>query len=244
MSDDEKLSGFVDRELDPKEQADMAAALERDQGAREKLARMQRTDALVRAAHDGPMREAVPDRFLRAIDAGLASSDVTRLPAPIARAANDNRKTWWLTGSAVAASLMLGVLIGPQILPQGGGGSAALSVALSDALETSPSAKSVTLQSGEAITPQLTFARTGGGHCRQFTLASRSTTQAGLACRDDGRWSLEALLPSSAAGSAEAGYVAAEGPSDAALTATIDALRAGDPLDKAAEDALIARRWR
>lgn len=244
MSDDEKLSGFVDRELDAKEQAEMAAAIEGDHSARDKLARMQRTDDLVRAAHERPMNEAVPDRFLRAIDAGLASDNVVALPAPTMGAANDNKRTWWMTGGAVAASLMLGVLLGPQILPRDGGDSAALSIALSEVLETSPSARSVKLKSGEAITPQVTFARTGGGHCRQFTLAVGSTTQAGLACRDDGRWSLQALLPSSAAGSAQDGYAAAEGPSDAALDAATDALRAGDPLDKAAEDALIARRWR
>ncbi len=244
MSKDEKLSGYLDSELDAPERAEMAATLKRDGDTRNKIARMRQTDDLVRSAHEQPMGETVPDRFLRVIDERLARARTVEISVPVAQAANDNKRAWWLTGGAMAASLMLGVLLGAQILSRGAGGSAAMTVALAEALETSPSGTSLTLKSGEAITPQLTFARSGGGHCRQFALAQEATRRTGLACRNDGRWSLEVLLPSAPGRSIQDGYLAAEGSGDTTLNATVEALRAGDPLDKVEEDALIARRWR
>jgi hypothetical protein len=240
MSDDDRLSGFLDGELDAEQLAEMKSRSERDAATSAKLERMRGNDGLVRAAFDGPMREDVPDRFSAAIDRGFASIVVPlvdEIPRPVA--ANDNIKLRWRNGGAVAASLALGLLLGSQIIPKRG-----QDAGLSLALDSTPSAKTTLLESGQSLTPQLSFAKIGGGYCRSFTLANVSASKTGLACKTGRTWSIEALIPAAvAAGSAEQGYVVAEGPVASGLDAIIDDLRAGDPLDKVAESAMIKRSW-
>jgi hypothetical protein len=107
-----------------------------------------------------------------------------------------------------------------------------------------PSTQSVSLATGETITPQLSFAKAGGGYCRQFNLAGKTGRRSGVACRKDGDWTIEALMPGGQTTSAEGGYVAAEGSVDTGIEAVIGTLRAGDPLDTKAEAEVIARGWK
>jgi hypothetical protein len=242
MNEDEKLSGFIDRELESNELADMEALIARDAQAQTRVSRLQGNDRLVRAAFDTPMEEAVPDRFLAAVDAGLAAhANAPSVPFE-PRAGNDNGRAWSRMGGAVAASLAVGLFVGTQFAPSGG--DPTISIAMNDALNSTPSAQRVSLKSGEQLTPYLTFARAGGGYCRQFSMTASHGNRSGVACKSDGQWRVEALLPAGAVASAEDGYVTAEGPVVAGLGAVIGKLRAGDPLDKEAEAALIERRWK
>lgn len=247
MSNDEKLNRLLDNELDAKERADMEATLAGDATLQAKLTQMQHADNLVRTAFSGPMKGVVPDRFLNAIDAGLAAREVPveRNVIPISPsvnlASNDNSKSWWRIGAAVAASLVIGLVFGSQLTT---GGSGTASVALNKALSAVPSGQTASLAPGESITPQLSFAQAGGGYCRQFTLLGTSGAKSGLACRKGGDWSVEALMPTNAGSSAEGDYVTAEGPSGGGIEAVINTRRAGDPLDKAAEAKIIAQGWK
>jgi hypothetical protein len=240
MSDDDRLSGFLDRELDAQQLAEMRSHVAGDVATNAKVERMSRNDDLIRAAFDGPMRERLPDRFNAAIDRGLAPIIVPLVDTiPQAVAVNDNAKGWWRASGVIAASLVLGVLLGTQLMPNSDHASA-----LNLALDSTPSAQTTLLESGQSLTPQISFARVGGGYCRSFTLAKVGAIKAGLACKAGQTWSIEALIPAAgAAGSAEQGYVLAEGPVAPGLDAIIDDLRAGDPMDKAAELAMIARSW-
>jgi hypothetical protein len=245
MSEDEKLNAFVDHELDSEQRAEMEALVAGDDHVKARVSRMRTNDDLVRSAFDAPMAAAVPDRFLSTIDSGLAkhaNATVVSLKTHLTRASNDNGKPWWQIGGALAASLAVGLFFGTQLAPTAD--DATVSVALNDALNSTPSAQSVVLKSGERMTPQLTFARAGGGYCRQFSIAAGNSTRTGVACNRAGQWSVEALLPSGGAASAEDGYVTAGGRENADLDDLIGKLRAGDPLDKQAEKALIARRWK
>jgi hypothetical protein len=247
MTEDEKLSRFLDNDLGDDERAELQSVVSTDAIAKTKLERMRANDDLVRKAFDAPMREDVPDRFLNAIDAGLARQatarpdNVVSLEDRLPRSGNDNRRAWWPIGGAIAASLAVGLLLGTQFAPAG---DATTSLALNDVLNDTPSTQTISLKSGERVTPELTFERRGGGYCRRFGITDTDSKRLGLACRTDGHWTVEALLPAGTASSAQDGYVAAEGPGDAGMDGVIDTLRAGDPLDKAAENALIARRWR
>lgn len=248
MSEDEKLNGFLDHELDKKEHSEVEALIAHEDGAKARLARMQINDDLVRSAHDAPMAEEVPDRFLKAIDSGIAQhgsaklDNVVSIDAHRPVASNDNRKSWWQMGGAVAASLAVGLFFGTQLTSTGG--DATMSIALNDALNTTPSAQTVALTTGERLTPQLTFARVGGGYCRQFSIATGAKSRAGVACTSAGQWSVEVLLPSSDSASAEDGYVTAGGMENPEMDGLVAKLRAGNPLDKSAEEALIATRWK
>ena len=242
MTDDEKLNGFIDRELDRSAHA-RVDALTQEPAAAALLSRLRGNDDFVRAAFDAPMHEGVPDRFAAVIEAGLASTDRARAnhvdgSAPM----NDNQPRWWHLGGAVAASLAVGLMLGTQLLAPVGGASS--SPALSEALDATASLQTVTLASGERLTPDLTFAQAGGGYCRQFRLAVANRGHAGVACRTNGQWAVEALMPAVAVSSAADAYVTAEGAAPSSLDSVIDTLRGGDPLDGAAERALIANGWR
>jgi hypothetical protein len=248
MSEEAKLSVMLDGELGPKERAEMEAILARDTALKAKLAEMQRADDLVRAAYAAPMEEAVPGRFMKAIEAGLGApaalmpgSVVSIVGHPFA-ASNDNRKSRWQLGGAIAASLMLGLLLGTQFSTGVDGN--LTSTALNKALNTVPSTQTVSIAAGESITPQLSFAKAGGGYCRQFSLTGRAGPKTGVACQKDGGWAIEALMPRVQAASAEGGYVTAEGPIDTGIETVIGTLRAGNPLDAAAETKVIARGWK
>jgi negative regulator of sigma E activity len=247
MNDDVKLSAMLDGELGTEEQADMEATLANGTQLKAKLSQMRQTDEAVRVAFAAPMEEAVPDRFMKAIDAGLAAHEarvednVIPLSPVLKEASNDNARIRWRTGGAIAASLALGLFLGTQFSATGS--DSLSSVALNKALNTVPSAQTASFTKGQNITPQLSFAKAGGGYCRQFNLTAETGAKSGVACTKDGNWSVEALLPGPQAASAEDGYVAAEGPTDARLDKAVDALRAGDPLDRAAEAAMIARGW-
>ena len=242
MTDEKDLTGFLDRELDPVDHAEVEARAKRDPDTAARLVRLRANDDLLRAAFASPTHEGVPDRFAAVIDAGLANAPLTSLHRRAHRPGNDNQPRWWHLGGAVAASLAIGVVLSMQLVP--GASDATMSASLSTALSATPSLQTVTLATGERMTPQLTLAQNGGGYCRQFRLASASREMAGVACRSKGPWSVEALVPAGSNDSAQQGYVTAEGAEPSALDGVINSRRAGDPLAAAAETALIARDWR
>ena len=243
MDDDEKLSGFLDRELAEPDRAELAARASRDADTAARLGRMQENDDLVREALSAPLHDPVPARLLEAVDAGLARHAPPHATDAGPRTpANDNPRRWWPLTGAVAASLMVGLVTGSQLAPRGE--LAAGSVSLEDVLTKTPSAQSVSMASGERVTPQLSFARAGGGYCREFVLASDAGEQTGVACNPNGRWRVVALLPSDASQAADSGYATAAGVAPAAIEEVVGALRGGDPLDVDSEASAIAREWR
>ncbi len=236
MNGDDKLSAFLDGELDAEQLAEIKSRAERDPLINAKLERMRETDELVCAAFDAPMHEDVPDRFIAAVDNGLSRLPGSAIAPPLAD--NDNGKRWWYTGGAAAASLALGLLLGSQIMPTQTG-----NASMFIALDSTPSATVTQIGSGQDLTPQLSFARIGGGYCRTFTLSAASKSKAGLACKTKGQWSIEALVPATVSGSADIGYVTAEGPAATGLDEIIAELRDGDPLGKSEEAIQLERGW-
>ncbi len=178
----------------------------------------------------------------------LASARSQRsLPVP----ANDTggASNWrWPQFGAMAASLVLGVLVGGPLLTggsDGGGGAAGGSLVLASAdvnamLTSAPSGQAVDLASlgtGEVV---LTFRGTDGQLCRQFMLeGSGGVTSDALACAGAaGEWQIEAYGRRAApAGEMKlAGGDAAPG-----VVAAVDALIASDPLVGADEQAELAK---
>ena len=146
------------------------------------------------------------------------------------------RRHAWRTGGAIAASLLLGLGIGP--FSGGGDGPVAVEQGtmvaqgeLASALET----QLASAQDGGSIRIGLSFRRKGGGWCRSFEGQAIS----GVACRQEQGWQVQQLVPGS--GQETAYRQASSG--DARLMATVDALMDGSPLDAAQEKAAKARRW-
>lgn len=244
MSDEQWLSGFLDGELDPEQQKRAEAMIAGDAALRQRLALMQRTDALIRSAGATLAGSDTPARFMHAIDAGLERQEVDRhkLERRAASAGNDNSPARWRFGAAIAASLAAGLFLGTQLARSGGDTS--VTAALAQGLESVPSGQSITLASGDRLTPRLTFAAKDGEFCRQYVLEAPAGNRVGLACRSGDGWDVEALIPQDAIPSARQGYAVAEGSSGTAIDALTADLRIGDPLGPTAEARLIDSRWR
>lgn len=243
MTDDEKLSGYVDNELAAPDRAAMSARLADDPVAQSRLSQLRETDEMVRAAYDGTIRQDIPDRFLAAVDKGIAAHTAGAQLAVVASpAGNDNRPRRWLVGGAMAASLAVGFFLRPQLV-SGRDDSGIASAAFAGALGSTPSLQTASFASGERLTPSLSFAKRGGGYCRQFDLIAGGQKSTGVACTKNGTWTIEAILPSAKVTPSD-GYTTAEGPESPGMATIIDSIRKGDPLDQTAERRIIAQNWK
>lgn len=173
----------------------------------------------------------IDDALLQRLGLGMAATPVVAAPV---EAANDNPRRpmlrWFAAGSALAASLAAAV-----VLNMSAPGPAD---PLSDALERTASLAPSKLADGRTITPMLTLRAADGRWCREF----REDAQTGLACRKDGRWSLEAHVQGGEA--ADPGEIAvASGAVGAALDEAYGKLKPSDPLSAPEEARLLANHW-
>lgn len=180
----------------------------------------------------------------------LATVRTTRsLPVPANDGATGGSSWRWPQFGAMAASLVVGIMIGGPLLTGGaddGAGDGALVLASADGttpapelaamLDSASSGQSVDLASlgtGEVV---LTFRNTDGALCRQFMVEGEGGTSDALACADtDGGWQVEAF----GRRAAPVGEIRLAG-GDAAVSvvAAVDGMIASDALigaDEAAE---------
>lgn len=247
---DAQLAAFIDGRLDDDALIDaIEAALNADPALAGRVAALAGDDeaaAAVRAAFAPVLDAPVPERLTRIVAAPAPRSAGRALPQP----ANDTGPGWrWPQFAAMAASLVLGVVIGGPLLTGGGtddssaGGSLVLASADVDAmLRTAPSGKKVDLASlgtGEVV---LTFRNVDGQLCRQFMLESAGgATSDALACAGGSGqdWQIEAY----GRRAAPAGEMKlAGGDAAPAVVAAVDAMIDSDALLGADEAAALAGR--
>lgn len=216
-----RVLAYVDNELSPRDAAAFEAELARDPALAKEVERHRALTAAVGRAYAPVLDEAVPPRLTM-----------------VANAANDPGRGWWRSWGAVAASLVVGVIIGRMALPtsdvvQGPGGLVARG-ALARGLTTQLAADTGPIQVG------LTFKDSAGRWCRTFE--STPARMAGVACRDDRRWRVE--LATAVGVSQTPTYRTAASQMSPAILAVVDGLRAGDPLDAEAERRARDGQWR
>jgi anti-sigma factor RsiW len=129
---DERLIAYLDGEVDVAEQREIEAWLDSDPIARDKLAALGESAALVRSAFDEVMHEPVPERLIAATRGERLSAEPSAKILPFrgrkGSGAVPAARSWWL-GLPLAASLF-GLLLGGAIaylsvgklLPAGLGG--------------------------------------------------------------------------------------------------------------------------
>lgn len=245
----ERVMTYVDGELDPAAAAAFEREIEADAKLRAAVERERLLRARLAAAFDEALDEPVPER-LRALltpAAEPAMPAAAPVAAPVAdlaaaRAAKRERAGWgWAQWGGMAASLALGLVIGPRLigdapeLERMADGGLRAGGALAAALDRQPSG-----ERGAAAQVALSFVEQGGAYCRAFTLSGGGA--AGVACRADGAWRVQQLELGGAAPSGEYRMAATALPP--ALLQAIDAMRAGDALDAGAERAARERGWR
>jgi anti-sigma factor RsiW len=206
-------------------------------------------------AMPGDAAEPAPVRLVAAPAPSPAANDALPAGANDAhRAALPHARRWsWPQWGAMAASLVLGVLLGTRALAPhapAGGDTLALAVAPDGAITAQGALRDALEQdvAGTVLDPNakvgvgLTFRDHARQFCRTFTLDSASS---GIACKQSDGWVVAHLEHGRNAREGEqGGYRTAASPLSPTLLQAIDAMREGDTLDAPAEAAAKAKGWK
>lgn len=239
---DEMLMAYVDRELDPASTAEIDAAIARDPELAARVERQRKLRVAVHAAFEPILQEPMPKRLLDAASGAARLASASRAP----------RRWTWFEWSAMAASVVIGVLVGgafigdlrhaPAIDPSTDlvaerGHVVArgrLALALSEQLAS-------TQKADASVRIGLTFLSKGGEYCRTFTLQKGATV--GLACSSAGEWRVPVIAQADRTGSS-GDYRTAAAPLPPAVLRELDERIQGSSLDAEAERAAQQRGWK
>ena len=224
MSTDVDVTAYVDGELDAAASAEFEARLRADPALQSQVERAQRLRAMLKSSYAPVLDEAVPQRLKNA----LLRPKVESLDA--ARARRRWTPTWAQLGG-MAASVLLGLLIGNQMQPTGT--SLQANGELAQALNSKLSGEKL-----GSVSLGLSFMAKGGAYCRSFAMEG----SAGLACREGEGWRVKQLMPAKQQASTE--YRTAASSLPPALLAAVDEMREGDVLDARQEASAREKGWR
>lgn len=226
--DDEMLMAYADGELDPLNAKRVEKAIAADPALMKIVEGHRALRSTLGTAFAPILDQPVPDHLAAMFQSNVAA--FTPKPAPVSQPRR------WLSGLAIAASLVAGIAVGTQWAGAPGpvaAGKAGLiaSGPLAHALDTQ-------LASAAGDTKMLaSFRDSNGDYCRVFAGQSFD----GIACKNANGWQLRQTQSSGAASGAD--YRQA-GSGNAAIMATAQDMMAGDPLDDAGERAALAKGWR
>jgi hypothetical protein len=232
--DAETLMAYADGELSPLEAKRVERAIAADPALAKQIDDHRRLRAMLANGFATVAEQPVPNR----LTAMLRTTPVIDLARVRADRAVRPAAVWqrWGTGMAVAASLVVGVLVGQRVdnAPvQARGGALVASAGLAEALDT----QLASTPGNGSLKMLVTFRNQQGAICRSFSGAALS----GIACRNGDAWQLHETRGGVVGSGAQ--YQQA-GSADAALMADAQAMMAGDPLDAAAESKARATGWR
>jgi len=239
---DEELMAYVDGELAVGRRAAIEAAAAADPKLAQRIVRHWAMRDQLRRAFDVVLDEPVPERLVVATR-GLP---VSRIPDAGTRRRQPRPVAWyWL---AAAASLVLGVLVGPWIPRLAGGGpdfvaqgavlaaSGDLATALTDQLAAGQSPT-------DRIRLLVSYVANSGEYCRAFVAHREDSSIAGIACRDGGAWRIRSLDSGPNAHGEVGDYRQAATSLSPLILQAIEAGMVGQPLDAAGEARARRRDW-
>lgn len=243
---DEILMAYADHELDEKTRMAVEAALAEDPEIAGRIAQHQALRNRLQSAFRPVLDEPIPGRLTDAVrgaqaaDRAPTARNVVRLPHRGVRPASPPS---WL---ALAASLVIGLLVGWFAFRVGGSGPLALRSdhllargELANALTHQLVARQSAVQ---PIRIGVSFLSRSGEYCRTFSM--RAPEIAGLACRAAAGWRLQVLTAAESDSGAPGSYRQAASFMPPAVVAVVTAEIAGQPLDARAEAAARDHGWR
>lgn len=236
--DREMLAAYADGELGPEGIAQVESAIAADPALAAKVDAHRKLRATL-SSHFAPILDMpVPDRLSAALKAPSNVVDLGEIRRKV-EAKRDVRRmpSRWIMGGAIAASLVVGVLLGGQ-LPTGApiksnGDQLIASGTLDKALTT----QLASAQGNPPVRILLSFKAEDGRFCRAFEAAATS----GIACREGKDWMMVRTQAGGTQGNAD--YRQA-GSAAAGIMAEAQAMTAGDALDGAAERTARDKGWR
>lgn len=215
---DEKLSAFLDGELDTAEMDLVREAIAHDVTVSDRLAALAEVDRVVKVAAEKATAVALPKEIVALLsdekplsqasdvqvsDASLASASAAKQGSaenvkPFPKKANStnsapHKQTKWKGPFAIAASVA--VLAGLVFFNQQGTETTQPShwARVSSVLDSNLTGEATTFDSGVTVTPQLSFVNTEFNYCRQAEVASKDELNVMIACKDkQGAWQLAA----------------------------------------------------
>lgn len=253
---DEKLSAYLDGELPPEETAAIRDALEKDVLLRDRLARLQRADAAVRAAYgaidDTPLPESVTDL----LKGGAAEKrpagpegNIRFFPAMRRRAA----AAPWPVAIAASLAMVVGFISGQQLSFSPDAPSGAVQMArviepntpLFEVLNRGVSAQTHQIASDAdlRLEPVLSFRRLDGSYCREFFAHDANSRTHSVACKEEENWIIKIAVTTSAGNTPEGAYETASTAGDTLVTDYIDRIISGDALSAEEEEDLSRSDW-
>ena len=243
MITNETIYCYVDGTLSPDEQAGFAAMLDRDPELAARVETQQRLSEAARESFARDLDEPSPNRWIAMID---AATPAVRAGKVQSLAAHRERRAirWkgWQVGTAAAASLVVGVVLGrvqtSDPLMEERNGIVLASAPLKQALDQAHSGVPLQFAGNRALDIRLSLKRSTGDYCREAVLTGPGGSAGHLvACRKDGEWQVEGLVQTA---QEEGAYqtVAGDGP----LDSLVDAI-GGQALDAENERSAIIRGW-
>ena len=240
---DDILMAYADGELDETTRREVQRAITADAVLAERARRQAAMRERLQAAYRPVLDEPLPERLLRTVGQTPTASSAGKLVSLSAvRSAKEERRAWtWAHWGGMAASVLLGVLMG-KLLPAGGddtpfetqSGHLIARGAVGKALSTQLASAST--REG-AVAVQLSFIDKSGNYCRTFT----TTGLAGLACRDGADWTVQVLAPAEATSTGMRQAATALPP---AILNDVDKRIQGSPLDATGEQAARSLGWK
>lgn len=232
---DEMLSAFLDAALPEHEMEQVRQQLMHDEQLTERMADLAMVDSLVLQHYQQIDQQPMPAAVLQLLDTNEqpASANVVAFP-------------WWRRAQQhlqqhAAAVACIAVFAGyglSQISSQPQHTTAALSHEVAQLLSSVPSGGSYVVAQ-QQLTPRLSFINQQGDFCRQYALQDSTVKTENIACRQQGQWTLQAMLTAEPDAPA-ANYQTASG--GHVLDGVLDTLMAGPALSPAAEQPYLTDR--
>ncbi|HUE71111.1 MAG TPA: hypothetical protein VMP01_09505 [Pirellulaceae bacterium] len=227
----ETLMAYADGELADEDRDPVEAALADNPQVQERLAEERLLRRSLLALYEPALNEEIPERLTL-----LLKQSASARPYAVERK-SPVRRTWWHNVTAIAATLVLGILLGRGLatdsLPLGGDTVFVANGEVARALDVQLAS---TQGSDAPVQIGVSFIGPEGGPCRSF----RTQNAVGLACRDDGRWALRLVAPFEPDGGFE--YQQA-GSATALIMQSAQELMAGDPMDAMEERSARDSGW-
>lgn len=239
-----EIHAYVDGVLDPDTSARLEADSRSDAALAARIAQQRELRTRLRAEFDRVLEEPVPQR-LHEVLAGPGSGAVVT-PIGVARKAGvpTARPVWSLREwGTLAATLAFGAVLGSFLFSSSSGLPIEIvegRLVASGYLDTALSTQIAGTTEGVPARVDISFRAAGGEYCRTFALR---TGARGLACRRDGRWSVELLDGAAAPASETGGFRQASSVLSPAMLGAMTALGAGDPLTAEEEQQRLGSGW-
>jgi hypothetical protein len=236
---DETLMAFADDELDEPMRAELERELAADPALRRRVTLMRSQRERLAAAFAPVLDEPMPERLATLLQPAALPPTVADLGAARERR---RRMPTWAQWGGIAASVLVGVLLGAQFdrLAARPGvalrdGKLVAEGAIRDALASQLTSAPV---AGAPVAVQLSFVDKTGAYCRTFSTAA----VAGLACRQQDQWAVQTLVAAEAAHEGSVRQAASTLPR--AVLDAVDQRIAGDALDAGRERKARDQGWR